>query len=82
MMKKIIVGFALGILFGSAISFTAFTYKKTVIESWMGIMGGGERLIILDNKCTKVIVYPATSKREDIKLDANETMKINMVVQK
>lgn len=81
-MKKIIVGFILGILFGSAISYSAFVYKKTIIESWNGIVNPGERIIVVDAKCTKVTVLPAISKIQDIKLDANETMRVTMVLQK
>lgn len=81
-MKKLLIGFSLGILFSSAISFTAFTYKKTIMESWTGTLSPGERIIILDSKCTKVVVYPAISKKEDIKLDINESMKVTMMIQK
>lgn len=81
-MKKLITGFILGIMFSSVISFAAFTYKKTIFESWTGIMNPGERIIILDAKCTRIVVTPSTSKKEDIKLDANETMKVIMTIQK
>lgn len=81
-MKKVIAGFILGILFSSAISFAAFTYKKTIMESWSGIVRPGERIIIVDAKCTRVTVLPTTSKIVDLKLDATETLKVNMVLQK
>lgn len=81
-MKKLILGFVLGIVFISAFSYAAFTYKKTILESWNGIVNPGERIIIVDSKCTKVVVYPSTSKITDIKLDVGETMKVNMTIQK
>lgn len=81
-MKKIIIGFILGILFGSVISFAAFTYKKTIIESWNGIVNPNERIIVVDSKCTRVVVYPSSSKIVDVKLDSNETLKVVMTIQK
>jgi hypothetical protein len=81
-MKKIIIGFVLGIMFSSAIGFTAFTYKKTILESWNGVVNPGERIIIVDAKCTKVVVYPTASKIVDLKLDVTETLKVNMTLQK
>jgi len=81
-MKKIIVGFVLGIIFTSAVGFAGFTYKKSVIETWNGIVNPGERIIIVDAKCTKVTVLPAASKIVDLKMDSNETLKVNMVIQK
>lgn len=81
-MKKILIGFILGSLFSSVISFAAFTYKKTILESWNGIVNPGERIIVVDAKCTKVTVLPSTSKIVDIKLDTTEKLKVNMVIQK
>ena len=81
-MKKIIIGFVLGILFSAGITFAGFTYKKTILESWNGIVNPGERIIIVDAKCTKVTVLPSTSKIVDLKMDGNETLKVNMVIQK
>jgi len=81
-MKKILIGFVLGIIFCSAVSYAAFTYKKTINESWNGIVNPGERIMVLDTKCTKVIVYPSTSKIVDIKLGLTETLRVNMVLQK
>jgi hypothetical protein len=81
-MKKIIVGFILGMVFSSAIGYAGFVYKKTILESWNGVVNPNERIIIVDAKCTKVTVLPTTSKIVDIKLDASETLKVNMVIQK
>lgn len=81
-MKKLILGFVLGFLFSSAISFAAFTYKKTILESWNGVVNPGERIIVVDAKCTKVTVLPSTSKIVDIKLEATETLKVNMILKK
>ena len=81
-MKKIIVGFIFGILFASAVSYSAFTYKKTTMESWSGIVGPGERILVVDAKCTRVVVYPASSKIADIKIDADESLRVNMTIQK
>jgi hypothetical protein len=81
-MKKLLIGFILGIVFTSAISFAAFTYKKTIFESWNGMVSPGERIIVVDSKCTKVTVLPALSKIIDIKTGATETLKVTMTIQK
>jgi len=81
-MKKIIVGFVVGILFSAGITFAGFTYKKTILESWNGIVNPNERIIIVDAKCTKVVVYPSTSKIVDLKMEGNETLKVIMSLQK
>lgn len=81
-MKKIIVGFVLGILFGSIFSYATFTYKKVVTEYWNGTLNPGERIITVDSNCTMVRVYPASSRMTDVKVGENETLKVSMVIQK
>jgi len=81
-MKKIIIGFVAGILFASVVSFAELVYKKTTIESWNGEITAGQRFILVDEKCTQVRVYPASSRMTDIKVDPGETLRINLVLKK